>query len=182
MSRGRQTFEIHSGHGTHRVCPDCKRVISDSAQSCLGCGLPLAAVRGSPSPHGRRASLLPGRAVTVTGARAMLGGTTLRRWRTSPARQGVRGEFRRPPPPFSAPFLCSPGSPWWSTHQAGQDSGGRCFWPEPHAWPSAWFLINTQYWVRIGTAGAEANAIASNDAAWTRKVVAAMVEALVGRG
>lgn len=46
----------------------------------------------------------------------------------------------------------------------------------------AYFAIPPKYWVRIGTAGAETNAVFSKDPAWTRAVVAAINEAIVVRG
>jgi len=39
-----------------------------------------------------------------------------------------------------------------------------------------------KHWVRIGTAGAETNAIWSYDAAWTKRVVDAVNAAIIGRG
>jgi hypothetical protein len=39
-----------------------------------------------------------------------------------------------------------------------------------------------KHWVRIGTAGAESNAIWSHDAGWTQTVVGAMTNAIVARG
>jgi hypothetical protein len=46
----------------------------------------------------------------------------------------------------------------------------------------AFFGMNPKHWVRIGTAGAEANAVFSSRAAWTARVVAAINEAIVRRG
>jgi hypothetical protein len=43
-------------------------------------------------------------------------------------------------------------------------------------------ILKPKYWVRIGTSGAEANAIWSNDPSWTRSVVAAINGAMVARG
>jgi hypothetical protein len=45
-----------------------------------------------------------------------------------------------------------------------------------------YFMQKTKYWVRIGTAGAEANATWSKDKNWTMGVVAAINEAIVRRG
>lgn len=45
-----------------------------------------------------------------------------------------------------------------------------------------YFLEKPKHWVRIGTAGAESNAVCSDDPAWTARVVAAMNEAIVRRG
>ncbi len=45
-----------------------------------------------------------------------------------------------------------------------------------------YFLSKPKHWVRIGTAGAEANAIWSHDPSWTQTVVNAMNEAIVRRG
>lgn len=46
-----------------------------------------------------------------------------------------------------------------------------------------WFAFSKpKLWVRIGTAGAESNALWSNDPAWVAKVVAAINEAIVRRG
>jgi Family of unknown function (DUF6232) len=44
------------------------------------------------------------------------------------------------------------------------------------------FFTKPNYWVRIGTAGAEANAVWSHNADWTRKVVSAINSAIVTRG
>lgn len=40
----------------------------------------------------------------------------------------------------------------------------------------------SKHWVRIGTAGAEANAVCSLDKGWTDRVVAALNDAIVARG
>lgn len=44
------------------------------------------------------------------------------------------------------------------------------------------WVLKPKYWVRIGTAGAESNAVWSNDAQWTEGVVDAINEAIVARG
>jgi hypothetical protein len=43
------------------------------------------------------------------------------------------------------------------------------------------YLFKAKYWVRIGTAGAETNAIWSDDPTWTRGVVEAVNQAIVAR-
>lgn len=45
-----------------------------------------------------------------------------------------------------------------------------------------WMGTKATYWVRVGTAGAETNAISSHDAVWVRSVVAAINHAIVSRG
>lgn len=48
------------------------------------------------------------------------------------------------------------------------------------AW--AYSQRKSKHWVRIGTAGAEANAVCSLDKAWTDRVVAALNDAIIARG
>ncbi len=162
------------------ACPDCKREVSDSAQSCLGCGLPLAAVRGSPSPQGGERVYFQDARVTVTGARAMLGGTTYAMANITSVKEFV--EIPSPAAAILGTILVLAGIALVVDSSGGSGFGWTLLLAGAACVAFWWFLINTQYWVRIGTAGAEANAIASNDAAWTRKVVAAMNEAIVGRG
>jgi hypothetical protein len=45
-----------------------------------------------------------------------------------------------------------------------------------------YFLQKPKHWVRIGTAGAEANAVYSLDPKWTSSVVDAINEAIISRG
>jgi len=47
---------------------------------------------------------------------------------------------------------------------------------------AAWIGRHPTHWVRIGTAGAEADAISSHDREWTRRVVEAINTAIVSRG
>lgn len=44
------------------------------------------------------------------------------------------------------------------------------------------FLLKPKFWLRIGTAGAETNAVYSTDASWTKEVVAAVNKAIISRG
>lgn len=46
----------------------------------------------------------------------------------------------------------------------------------------AFFRARPNHWVRIGTAGAEQNAVASQDPDWTNAVVEAVSQAMVRRG
>lgn len=45
-----------------------------------------------------------------------------------------------------------------------------------------WFYYKPKYWVRLGTAGAESNAVWSQDPAYTQSVVDAISKALDDRG
>jgi hypothetical protein len=46
----------------------------------------------------------------------------------------------------------------------------------------AYFNRQSKHWVRIGTSGAEANAVCSLDKAWTGRVVTALNDAIIARG
>lgn len=45
-----------------------------------------------------------------------------------------------------------------------------------------YWLRKPKYWVRIGTAGAEVDAVYSHDPEWTTRVVEAINEAIISRG
>lgn len=47
---------------------------------------------------------------------------------------------------------------------------------------AAYFARKRTYWVRIGTAGAETNAVSSDDPVWVARVVGALNDAIVSRG
>ena len=79
-------------------------------------------------------------------------------------------------------LLCLPGSGCIAAHVADSADVGWIMCVIGAVLLVVYAFTKPKFWVRIGTAGAEANAVWSNEAQWTRTVVAAINQAIVTRG
>jgi hypothetical protein len=162
-------------------CPDCGRDVSDAAPACPGCGRPVQAV---PIVATRATSdervIFQDDTITVTNVRAVV------RQKTTYAMSNITSvrEFVEPRPTvllllgicfLLLGFACISGPEIVSTLAILGLVAGAVL-------GLLYFLLKPKLCVRIGTAGAETNAIWSHDAAWTRKVVEAINNAIVSRG
>ena len=168
------------------TCSDCQAQVSDQAPACPRCGRPQTPGRPVEVAHVQRdapaaeQTLFQDVHVTVTNIRAILSGVTYAMANVTSVREFVE------PKPAARALLGFMFVAWGlvcvNIHIADSADvgyfllaigGGLLLW---------YFVTKPRYWVRIGTAGAETNAIWSHDPAWTRTVVTAMNNAIVGRG
>ena len=167
------------------TCPDCKSEISDAAPACPKCGRPAtvqpATAVAVPNDQGVERILFQDATVKITNVRAIIHG------KQTYAMSNVTSvnEFVEPRPGI---FLLAglvfgvPGLLCVKINVADSTEVGTVFLLLGGACIVGYFLSKPKYWVRIGTAGAEANAVWSHDPKWTRTVVEAMNEAIVTRG
>jgi hypothetical protein len=167
------------------TCPDCQAQISDAAPSCPRCGRPAQDARPiavrPPATPGDERILFKDETVTVTNVRAIV------QKNTTYAMANITSvrEFVEPRPAgialcglflIAVGMLCLHGNNGDSALLGWLGSGMGLLMV------AAFLLSKPKYWVRIGTAGAGANAIFSNDPQWTRNVVSAINSAIVTRG
>lgn len=163
------------------TCPDCQTQISDAAPACPKCGRPAQARQTNAGTATEERVLFEDKTVTVTNVRTVIEG------KTTYAMSNVTSvrEFVQPKPAGLLVFgvlLVAMGAScvhldWADSAQMGwigNAIGGLLL--------IAYSLSKPKYWLRIGTAGAETNAIWSHDSAWVQEVVAAMNGAIVSRG
>lgn len=159
------------------TCPDCGRQVSDAAPSCPGCGRPIGSHVVAPAQTAETVLLQDG-AVTVSNTRVIV------QPHTTYAMANITSvrEFVDPKPVgvllcgflllcsgFACVQVAEMGAGWVVTLMG--------------AALVVWFLVmKPKHWVRIGTAGAEANALWSHDAQWIRRVVEAINSAMIARG
>jgi hypothetical protein len=166
------------------TCPDCQAAISDSAPACLRCGRPMQGgtlVQPLPSQHAtaprEERVLLQNDLVTVTSARVVV------RQKTTYALANITSvsEFIEPRPAavaLMALLLATMGL--FCVGFSGTVGGVELALGAVLL--VVFFLIQPKHWVRLGTAGAEQNAVWSHDALWTREVVSAITHAMAGGG
>jgi hypothetical protein len=165
------------------TCPDCHNQVSDAAPACPKCGRPaqsVSTVGPATSPAEERV-LFEDQTVKVTNVRAII------QQKTTYAMANVTSvkEFVEPKPAGVALLgLCLIALGLTCVEIKVADSADV-------GWVGTglgtlllvfFFFTKPKYWVRIGTAGAEANAVWSHNADWTRKVVGAINSAIVTRG
>ncbi|WP_394840368.1 DUF6232 family protein [Pendulispora rubella] len=167
------------------LCPDCSAQVSDTAPACPRCGRPNAkaiAPYGSPQTSSNEQTLFQDRLVTVTNVRLIIGqDTTYAMSNITSVRELVQ------PRPTIALWI-GLAMVVMGASRCNQAESGEVgmIW----AWISLLGILplyvyvrtRPKYWVRIGTAGAETNAISSVDPQWTRTVVASINTAIVSRG
>lgn len=120
-----------------------------------------------------------GAIVTITTARAIMMGTTYAMANIT----SVRAFEEKPTPGLRALI----GLAFFMGGALATMSGGGAFgWglmligAGLGVW---WYLTKkSKHWVRIGTAGAENNAVCSHDRQWTNRVVTAVNDAIIARG
>jgi hypothetical protein len=171
------------------TCPDCNKEISDAAPACPGCGRPADSKREAraesapaekPKEAGERVLFEDG-TVKITSARAIVSG------KTTYAMSNITSvkQFVEPRPGvflLAAVIIGGPGLLCVKSNDSGTSGIGGFLLFVGAACVVGFFLNKPKYWVRIGTSGAETNAVYSHDPEWTRSVVHAMNEAIVARG
>jgi hypothetical protein len=168
------------------TCPDCEASISDAAPACPKCGRPMHTARPQAPPLPPRAApppqervLLENDQVTVTSARVVD-----HQKKTTYAMSNITSvsEFVEPVPASIAILGFLLGALGLMCVGLGTGGIGGFFAMIGVLLLIIYFLTKPKHWVRLGTAGAEHNALWSHDAAWTREVVAAINSAIVNRG
>lgn len=185
-------------------CPDCNRSVSDFAPACLGCGRPVSTfdalavqvaleepkaavaqkVEAAPAPSQAAGEHVFFRDadVTVTSVRVQVRAATYAMSNVT----SVSSFVHVPPKPggFVAGALLFLAPAAFMIYLDKNDGIGWLLGVIGALLLLPYVLSNPKpmHWVRIGTAGAEANAIYSHDAEWTRCVVAAINDAILRRG
>jgi len=161
------------------TCPDCNSQISDAAPACPKCGRPAAAAHTSPARGQQPETVLfEDKSVKVTDVRTVI----LSKTTYAMANITSVNEFVEPRPAGLALAGACFMIVGFLILQAGADAVGWIAMGFGGILTLIYYATKPKHWVRIGTAGAEANAIWSHDPAWTRKVVDAMNGAIIRRG
>jgi hypothetical protein len=116
--------------------------------------------------------------VTVTTTRAVIGGTTYAMANITSVRPFVE------PAQIGCAVALAVGCALVGVLMGANGVGFGWFLVLLACAAAGWAYSNrrAKHWIRIGTAGAETNAMWSYDAQWTARVVGAMTEAIVARG
>ncbi|WP_394846992.1 DUF6232 family protein [Pendulispora brunnea] len=165
-------------------CPDCAAQVSDAAPACPRCGRPHegAKTQHVPLQASNERILFQDRSVTVTNLRLVVGkDTTYAMSNITSVRELVQP---RPTIALFAGLVMTVLGTSRCNQAENADSGMIWMWIALLGILPLYVYVRTKpkYWVRVGTAGAETNAISSEDPRWTRTVVDSINAAIVSRG